>query len=80
MHFEGAQVKLRTCCGKYEMLDSMNEVVLLNTLLPHTGLHDGPANIVVTCKRYGQSQITGNVQIVLFDTTSTMSCGLTQPR
>ena len=74
MHFEGAQVKLRTCCGKYERLGSLNEGVLLNTLQPHNGPHHGPASIVVTCKRYGQ--ITGNGQIVLFDTTSMKSRGL----
>lgn len=69
MHFEGAQVKLRTCCGKYERLGLLNEGVLLNTLQPH-----GPASIVVTCKRYGQ--ITCNGHNVLFDTISMMSCGL----
>jgi len=80
MDFEGAQVKLWTWCGKYERLGSLNEVVFLNTLHLHTRLHHGPASVVVTCKRYGQSQITGNGQIVLFDTTSTMSCGLMQAR
>jgi hypothetical protein len=82
MHFERPQVKLGICCGKYERLGSLNEVALLDTLHPHNGLHHGPASIhvVVTCKRYDQNLITGKGQIVLFDSTSRMSCGLTQPR